>query len=205
MTQPNDNHAASSVAATGRTSPGRGKRPDGSHPPPVPDAERIAAELAALGEDPAADDEFAFTTAAAVDVSALGDDPDVRTTATLIGLSTWQAPMQGLMPLERHRVWRQIASRAVPTVADPEQPAANGAAGWRGLVAGLALVAGVALMPSFRGAPVPTADQRAATNDMGTAARQVIELLPGEQDGSRARALAQGYRARLSATRGQQR
>ncbi|MCA9706708.1 MAG: hypothetical protein KDK70_12725, partial [Myxococcales bacterium] len=131
--------------------------------PPSADAERIAAELLALGEDALDDDELAFVATTA------HDDPDVRTVATLVDLSTWQAPAEGLLPLERHRVWRSIAQRAlapaasrvdafeVAEVAEPTEPAANGGSGWRGLVAGLALVAGVALLPRFDAPPAPTA------------------------------------------------
>ncbi len=172
------------------------------HPPSSgdqlsPDAERIAAELAALGEDPADDEELSF-------VSTLAEPPDVRAVATLVDLSTWTAPSEGLQPLERHRVWRRVLERAEPPspVSDPGQTAANGTRGLRGLVAGLALVAGVALMPQLDTPPPPTEAQRAATLGVGEAARTVLETLPGEDDGTRARSMADGYAERLAVTRG---
>ena len=54
-------------------------------PPAAADAERIAAELAALGEDPIADDELAFASTSATGL----DDEDVGTVATLVSLSRW--------------------------------------------------------------------------------------------------------------------
>lgn len=166
----------------------------GTGPPPA-DAERIAAELAALGEAPLADDELAFTATDGL------HDPDVRTVATLVDLSAWQAPAQPLQPLERHRVWRRIAQRAPAPAAEPFEPAANGGTGWRGLVAGLALVAGVILMPRFSAPPAPSAEDRQATLEMGEAARLVLDTLPGDRDGTRARSLADGYAERLTASR----
>ncbi|MCH9685314.1 MAG: hypothetical protein K0V04_28015 [Deltaproteobacteria bacterium] len=188
MMQRNDNHAPPSGAAVGS---------GGVSPPPPPDAELIAAELAALGEDPVTDEDFAFATKA--------NDQDVRTAATLFAISAWKAPVEGLLPLERHRVWRQIAQRAPQPVADPQQPAANNTAGWRGLVAGLALVAGVALIPSFQGSSVPSKQSLAETQSMGDVARLAVEAVPGERDGSRARLLADGYQQRLDAAREQAR
>ena len=170
--------------------------PSSGHGPPPADAERIAAELAALGEGPLGDEELAF-----VSTTAPGH-PDVATVATLVSLSTWQAPTQGLQPLERHRVWRRIAQRTPAPVAEPDEPAANGVAGWRGLVAGLALVAGVVLLPRFETPPAPTAEDREATQSMGEAARGVLQALPGEQDGTRARSLAEGYAERLRSGQG---
>ena len=171
--------------------------PSTGHGPPPADVERIAAELAALGEEPADDEELAVLTTPAEAHS------DVRTVATLVELSTWSAPAQGLLPLERHRVWRRIAQRspAPSRVADPDEPAANGFTGWRGLVAGLALVAGVILLPRFEAPVAPSAEDRQATLSMGQAARGVLDTLPGEQDGTRARTLAEGYAERLAVAR----
>ncbi|MEM9462133.1 MAG: hypothetical protein AAGF11_48710 [Myxococcota bacterium] len=171
--------------------------PSSGHGPPPADVERIAAELAALGEEPADDDELAVLT------THEQAHPDVRTVATLVELSTWSAPAQGLLPLEQHRVWRRIAQRspAPSPVSEPDEPAANGFKGWRGLVAGLALVAGVIVLPRFEVPVAPSAEDRQATLGMGQAARGVLETLPGEQDGTRARALAEGYAERLAAVR----
>ncbi len=176
--------------------------PSTGHGPPPADVERIAAELAALGEEPADDEELAVLTTEA------HAHPDVRTVATLVDLSTWSAPAQGLLPLERHRVWRRIAqrssapSRPAPAwMAKPDEPAANGFTGWRGLVAGLALVAGVILLPRFEAPVAPSAEDRQATQSMGQAARGVLDTLPGEQDGTRVRALAEGYAERLAVAR----
>jgi len=183
------------------------------HPPlrgdrPPPDAERIAAELAALGEAPADDDELAFVSASALGRQLeLPPDPDVRTVATLVELSAWEPPPQGLSELELHRAWRAITPRMSPpaTVVDPEGPAANGVPGWRGMVAGLALVAGVVMLPRFDAPPAPTEEQRAATQSVGEVAREVLDTLPGEQDATRARHLAEGYAERLHAARGERR
>ncbi|MEM7152908.1 MAG: hypothetical protein AAF799_08695 [Myxococcota bacterium] len=175
--------------------------PSGAPPAAAADAERIAAELAALGEDPIADDELAFASTTATGL----DDEDVGTVATLVGLSRWTGPapsMDALLPLERHRVWRQIASRTPAPVVDPsESPAANGLGGWRGMVAGLGLVAGLALIPRFDVAPPASQERQAATQSAGEAARMAIDIL-GDKDGARASSVAADYEARLRATRG---
>lgn len=187
-------------------------------------AARIEAELAALGEDPADDDElaFAFTPAAVPD--------DVRTVATLVELSAWTAPAEGLLPLPRHRVWQRIASRMPPastgrqargvvpptgglvalpasTAGQAHEPAANDPASpWRGVLASLALVAGVVLMLHVDVPPPPSPEDRAALESMGEATRAALEAtMPGQQDGARARSLADGYAERLSAMRGAER
>jgi hypothetical protein len=187
-------------------------------------AERIRAELAALGEDPAADDElgFASTPAAAPD--------DVRTVATLVELSAWVAPAEGLLPLTRHRVWQRVASRMPPASAGRQahgvvpptgglvaafptneggpavEPAANsGGSPWRGVLASLALVAGVVLVLHVDVAPPLSDEDRAVLESTGEAARLSLGTVPGEQDGTRARALAEGYAERLSAARGAER
>jgi hypothetical protein len=207
-------------------------RPHHDHVPPAgPDAlstlevERIAsirAELAALGEDPADEDELAFAS-----VPAAAPD-DVRTVATLVELSRWAAPAAGLLPLERHRVWQRVTSRMPPASAGRQahgvvpptgglvasfastggqahEPAANGGGGsvWRGVLTSLALVAGVAMVLRVDVPPPPTAEDRAALAETGEAVRAVLEATaPGEQDGARARALADGYAERLAAARG---
>lgn len=186
-------------------------------------AELIAAELAALGEDPADDEELALasTPAAAPD--------DVRTVATLMELSAWAAPAEGLLPLERHRVWQRIASHMPPAstgrqargVVPPSgrlvvlpiagdhaaEPAANGGGSpWRGVLASLALVAGVALLLHVDVPPPPSPEDRAALESMGQATRAALEVtVPGQQDGARAQALADGYAERFSAARGAER
>lgn len=179
--------------------------------------ERIAAELAALGEEPADDAELAFagtdepTDDGVRDADVRDDDvrdDDVRTVATLVGLSRWQPPVEGLSALQRHRIWQRVAARAPESVADPDQPAANdgSSSGWRGVVGSLALVASVVLMFHVDMPPPPTEDDRAALESMGEATRAVLEgTLPGEQDGTRARELALGYEARLRAARGAER
>ena len=167
-------------------------------------ASRIAAELAALGEDEALDDELAFALAPGPD--GLGHE-DLRTVATLVELSQWEPPDTGLLPLERHRVWRSISQRAATVgpalVADPEEPAANASRGWRGVVAAIGLVAGLALVPRYDIAP-PSPEAQEATAGVGEAARLALDTL-GDKDGSRARSLADDYAARLQATRGGER
>jgi hypothetical protein len=191
MTRPHDDHAKAPGVDADR-------------------AEQIRAELAALGEAPADDDELAFASAAGSASAAL-PPADVRTVATLVELSAWVSPAasEGLLPLAGHRVWQRVAARvAVAPRADEdvEAPAANGASGWRGVLASLALVAGVALVLRVDVAPPPSDEDRAALASMGQATRAALEAtVPGEQDGARARALAQGYAERLAAERGAER
>ena len=194
MTRPHDDHEP--PAGTGASPPALAGALASER------ADRIAAELAALGEDPADDDElaFAFTPAAVPD--------DVRTVATLVELSAWAAPTEGLLPLERHRVWKQIGERIEPATPEhPVEPAANDPASpWRGVLASLALVAGVVLMLHVDVPPPPSPEDRAALESMGEATRAALETtMPGQQDGARARSLADGYAERLSAMRGAER
>lgn len=191
MTRPHDDQAPP-VGGRGSLSASTAER-----------AELVAAELAALGEDPADDEELALasTSAAAPD--------DVRTVATLMELSAWAAPAEGLLPLERHRVWQRIASRIPPasTGGNEHEPAANGGGSpWRGVLASLALVAGVALLLHVDVPPPPSPEDRAALESMGQATRAALEVtVPGQQDGARAQALADGYAERFSAARGAER
>lgn len=223
-------------------------RPHDDHAPAVEtlDAERldrIRSELAALGEEPADDDELALALGAGPDSGAAahegrGAADDVRTVSTLVALSTWVAPAAGLLPLERQRVWQRVAPHLMTPASTGRQahgvvppigglvvastgrqahgavpptgglvvaiaggaPAANDGAGFRGVLASLALVAGVALLLRVDVAPPPSAEDRAALASMGQATRAALELtVPGEQDGARARALADGYAERLHA------
>lgn len=169
-------------------------------------AERIRAELAALGEEPADDEELAFACGPNAGPDAAPDD--VRSVATLVELSTWAAPAEGLLPLERHRVWQKIAKRIEPDRHDghAHEPAANGGSPWRGVLASLALVAGVALLLRVDVPPPPSPEDRAALESMGQATRAALEVMaPGQQDGARARALADGYAERFAAERGAER
>ncbi|MCX4245049.1 hypothetical protein [Paraliomyxa miuraensis] len=170
---------------------------------------RIDAELAALGEDPADDEEFTFV---ASDPSMHDDvheadvrTADVRTVATLVGLSRWDPPADGLSALERHRVWRRVEARipALPTiVAEPGPAAANDAAssGWRGVVASLALVASVTLVLHVPVAPPLSPEDRDDLRSAGELARAQLQGAAAPSD--RARELAQRYEARLRAARG---
>jgi len=191
MTRPHDDHEA--PAGIGASPPALGGASE--------HADRIEAELAALGEDPADDAElaFAFTPAAVPD--------DVRTVATLVELSAWAAPAEGLLPLERHRVWQRIAARIEPATKEhPVEPAANdGGSPWRGVLASLALVAGVVLVLHVNVPPPLSNEDRALLESTGEAARLSLGTVPGEQDGTRARSLAEGYAERLSAARGAER
>jgi hypothetical protein len=208
MTRPHDDHGP--PAGTGASPPALAGALAAER------ADRIEAELAALGEDPADDDELAFasTPDAAPD--------DVRTVATLVELSAWVAPAEGLLPLSRHRVWQRVASHMPPAstgrqahgVVPPtgglvaaHEPAANdGGSPWRGVLASLALVAGVVLMLHVDVPPPPSDEDRAALESMGEATRAALAAtVPGEQDGARARSLADGYAERLSAVRGAER
>lgn len=182
--------------------------PVGGRGSPASEAERaelIAAELAALGEDPADDEELAF---AATPAAAPND---LRTVATLVELAAWAAPAGDLLPLERHRVWQQVAKRIAPAPHGEghgeHEPAANGGGSpWRGVLASLALVAGVALLLHVDVPPPPSPEDRAALESMGEATRAVLEAtVPGQQDGARAQALADGYAERFSAARGAER
>ena len=155
---------------------------------------RVEAELAALGEAPADDEELAF---------AVDEDDDVCTVATLVALSRWPASAEPLDALARHRVWQRVAARVAEPVVDPHEPAANGgASGWRGVLASLALVAGVALVLRLDVAPPLSAADRAAMLSAGELARAQLGDAPA---GERARALAEGDEARLRAARGAER
>jgi hypothetical protein len=172
-------------------------------PPPPELAGRIAAELAALGEDPADDDELAL----AAEARGVDESEAVRTVATLVALSTWAPPAKA-QALDRQRVWQRVLQRVGTSVAapvvDPDHaaPAANGG-GLRGVLASLALVAGVALVLRVDVGPPPSAEERAELEIMGQATRAALEAAaPGERDGARARALAEGYAERLRAERG---
>lgn len=212
MTRPHDDHAPRSGDGASRRAPLSALE--------LERVDRIAAELAALGEDPADDDELALALAAGsnahagANARAGSNDPrtsvehdDVRTVATLVALSTWTPPATGLLPLEQQRVWQRVAKRVASPAIDPHHhaPAANGA-GLRGVLASLALVAGVALVLRVDVEPPPSEEDKAALVSMGQATRAALEAtVPGEQDGARARALAEGYAERLRAERGAER
>jgi hypothetical protein len=194
MTRPHDDHEP--PAGVGAPRPALAGPLDAEH------VARIRAELAALGEDPADDDELAFASMPA----AVPDD--VRTVATLVELSAWAAPAEGLLPLARHRAWQRVASHGSPasTGGGPVHELAANGAGFRGVLASLALVAGVVLLLHVDVPPPPTAEDRAALASMGEATRAALAAtVPGEQDGARARTLADGYAERLSAVRGAER
>jgi hypothetical protein len=124
------------------------------------------------------------------------DDPDVGVVMALFGLAHGAGPE--LTPLERRRVWRRLeATRS--HVDAPEQRGGGGL--WIGLAAAAALL----LVPLF----APEAVQRTSDPQsqatlvaMGQSARRSLADMPGGQDQTRARAMADDYAARLHGTAG---
>lgn len=169
--------------------------------------DQVAAELAALGEAPLDADELAVD-----DFAVLGDRGVVQATATLVDLSRWTPPSDTadeLLPeLSRHRVWRRIVKAAKPehrsAASANDSGSASGFRGWRGVVAGLGLVAGVALVPRFsaEAPPAPTDSELATRASMGDALRTSVEVF-GDRDHARADKLVADYEARLASKRGQ--
>lgn len=172
-----------------------------------PDEGRIAAELAALGEDPLGAAELQFVATQGATLS----DPDVATTDTLIGLG--HPPT--LLPLDElavRRVWGSVAGRTGTVGSSAAPPVTHGASSTnpvmlRTVLAGFAVAASLVLVPRLgpqtdRSPEVRQADQE-ALSVLGDQARAGLAKLPGDADTERATSLADDYAARLAArTRG---
>lgn len=179
----------------------------------TPESQRIAAELAALGEPEADLSEVDW----GGDPDA-ADDLDLRTVSTLFAFG--QTPdVQLAAPLseiESRRVWKRVATAAAKagvgavtsvaaTVADDvvAHPTVEPAPRRRTLLSTLAVVAaaaGIIFVPMLRG-PGATGtmldeDSRADLAAMGESAREGVEAL-GPMGGERARSLASDYARRM--------
>lgn len=186
------------------------------------EVDRIAAELAALGEDPLADDPnedeaLAFALAPFADRAP---DVDIATVQTLAGWADPEAcPQRELSELARARVWRTVELRtkqaetsdevAAPTPS--KRPLVLGA-----VVALFAAAAAVVLVPvltpsdSPEGepatvarapqAPTVTAEELDVLSTQARASLAALDRLSGEPRGSaRAAAMADAYARRLEA------
>lgn len=186
------------------------------------EVDRIAAELAALGEDPLADDPnedeaLAFALAPFADRAP---DVDIATVQTLAGWADPEAcPQRELSELAQARVWRTVELRtkqgetpdevAAPTPS--KRPLVLGA-----VVALFAAAAAVVLVPvltpsdSPEGepatvarapqAPTVTAEELDVLSTQARASLAALDRLSGEPRGSaRAAAMADAYARRLEA------
>lgn len=171
--------------------------------------DRIAAELAALGEPELSDDEVGERGL------SLHADPDVRTVGTLVSLGQ-PLPEPLVRPLsefELARVYRKVALRmpaAARHVGEASPAAANEQhkpGSRRSMLTALTVVAAAAafiLVPSLRrGAdsldtPQRRAQALASTAEVGEAARVGLEAL-GPSGSARASALAEDYARRMDA------
>jgi len=168
--------------------------------------DRIAAELAALGEPELSDDE--------VDAS-LDAHADVRTVGTLVSLGEPlpEPLVRPLSELELARVYRKVAMRmpaAARHVGDPSPAGAHhepAPGSRRSMLTALTVIAAAAafiLVPNLRrGAnSLDTPQRRAAalagTAQAGEAARVGLDAL-GSSGSARASALAEDYARRMNA------
>ncbi len=196
-----------------------------------PDAMRksIARELAALGEEPLGEDELAFTRASSREDDGMLFDIDVATVNTLVGWASHehdpgddragQPDRSSLTEFARHRVWRDVQRRAQhsgtgPEHADPQPETASnsssGGRGWGLSVIGLAVAAGVLLVPVLSadfGRSEPGAERvgqldEAELQVLGEQARRGLDALPGPVGTERVESLAESYSKRLESRRG---
>ncbi len=175
---------------------------DPTHSPSA-EGDRIAKELARLGEPPASAEELGLACEST-------EDLDVSTVATLFaaaGIAGVEGVHEPLSPLSRRRVWKHVEGRLFrASGAPPEASSAPATVDGRlrAVIAGLAVAAGVALMARLTPAePVadPGSDARAASRtaieSLAEQARRGVEALDGPKHGARAEALAEQYAARL--------
>jgi hypothetical protein len=155
----------------------------------------IAAELEALGEDP-------MVAAESDEVMA---DIDVVTVGTLVAIATTEpSTLPGLSPLSQRRVWKQLQGRVAAAAfapahdVDPHEAAANASGGWRAVVAGLAVAAGVIFVPRLAVPEAPLAPLAEASDgaELGPSARALLDSL-GDSGTARARSMAEGYERRM--------
>jgi hypothetical protein len=167
------------------------------------DRDRVARELAALGEAP--------PDAAELHWAQAGDDvadEGVATTHALFRVAAGHpghsGPIEALSSLERRRVWKRLAGRL-----ERQHRGATGGGGGdtgRRVLAMLAMAAAVVLVArSTLVGQVPSASgvetSRAAAEALGAQARAGLDVLGGEVDGARARALADAHAMRLRGDR----
>ena len=158
------------------------------------ESSRIHAELAALGEPEP--DAIELPTA-----QAPAQDADVAVVLSIFGLAHGAGPE--LTPLERRRVWRRLETLH-PRGAQQDAPEPAGKRG-SGLWVGLAAAAALVLVPLFAPEQVKRTsdpDAQAMVLAVSQQARRSLAEMPGGQDGTRARALADDYAARLHGTAG---
>jgi hypothetical protein len=170
------------------------RKPESSPSARRPEDARVAAELAALGElEPGPE----LDASESMLEHGPADDPEVALVISLFGLAHGATPE--LSPLERRRVWRRLETMQQSTAHPPEVRKIGGG-WWIGLAAAAALV----LVPLFAPEQMKRTsdpDTRATLVAMGQQARRSLGEMPGGQDETRARALADDYAARLHATR----
>jgi hypothetical protein len=166
--------------------------------------DRIARELAVLGEAPPEASEL--DSSARFDGAEGFDDEDVAITHALFRVAAGHAdPTEALSPLEKRRVWKRLAGRIEPV--QPSPGASGGHDMGRRMMAALAMAAAVVLVTRLAmvgqgTASSSTVESRAATEALATQARASLERIGGEADGARARSLADAYATRLRDGRG---
>lgn len=188
------------------------------------EVDRIAAELAALGEDPLGDsnggdpNEDEALAFALAPVAERLPDIDIATVQTLAGWADPDAyPESELSELAQARVWRTVELRTKQTEAPAEAPAPSKRPLLLGAVVALfAAAAAVVLVPvlspseSPRGestpvarapeAPTVTAEELDVLSTQARASLAALDRLSGEPRGSaRAAAMADAYARRLEA------
>lgn len=172
---------------------------------PAFDRDRIARELAVLGEPPPDGGELEW--AGAVGEGDDDVDVDVATVGALFRVAGASGVgAEGLSALDQRRVWKTLADR----LGGPDAPRSGGGRGHgmqRALLTALAMAAGVVLVTRLGAVgQVPSSTHgdersRAATEALGAQARASLEVLGGDVDGARARALADAHATRLRADR----
>lgn len=161
----------------------------------VPDDDAIARELAELGEQPVDDDEVRFHRAGA----EVGSDIDVATVATLMAIGHGERDARPLSQIEDRRTWNRVADRLESAGVVRLKRAVGSRSVWRSVVAGLAMAAGVALIPRIvpdgpaANSPAPQVDAEA----IGDAARSGLEALGKDYDTDRAKGVLADYAARM--------
>lgn len=200
--------------------------PDAKSNPDPTEIDRIAAELAALGEDPLADDpsEDDALAFALTPFAERAPDIDIATVETLAGWADADAhPEPELSELAQARVWRTVELRTKQTEAPAEVPAT--APSKRPLVLGavvalFAAAAAVVLVPVLtpsdsphspgaesapvarapQATPSVTAEELDVLSTQARASLAALDRLSGEPRGSaRAAAMADAYARRLEA------
>jgi len=164
---------------------------------------RVARELAALGESELEGDvepalSLGFGSAVVSDAAVLAAFAlAYQSTATTGAIGVAEVPP--LAELDRHRVWRRVASSRI--AGHNQEHARPAAPSWRATWVAVATAAGLALVPML-GPPsgsATTPASRATAEALGVQAREALDGVPGKQDGARASELAAKYAARLDA------